>query len=400
MPPEQATDNSGPVTSDKDEIDGPVSIHSVPVECTLSSNETVLIIMNQFIKFMIPFGEKSKLNPKKHQYTVDIKSFANDSTVSQALSFDDPPPSSLVASFVFQPVIRGRHQLVIKSNGKIVKGPKSYSFYAKQDPAMLGYPVRVIEGLSMPCNVTIVPNSTAILVSECKTRSVTLRDKTSGKVLQTIGTSPTLRLPNGIGVDKQGFVYVVDSGSHSVHTFNHEGDQVSRIGGKGDGESFFDYPYGIHISPVSGSISVCDHGNNRVQIFSPDMKLQQSLHAVTPYDIVFDKRGHYYVTDNKNHLIAVFNESLQCINSIAGKGEKNGQLLEPRGIAVNEEGFIFVAEEGNNRISVFNPLGEFVVCFGQEGSQPGDFSAPKGIAVDDDGYIYVCDMLNNRVQVF
>ena len=400
MPPEQATDNSGPVTSDKDETDGPVSIHSVPVECTLSSNETVLIIMNQFIKFMIPFGEKSKLNPKKHQYTVDIKSFANDSTVSQALSFDDPPPSSLVASFVFQPVIRGRHQLVIKSNGKIVKGPKSYSFYAKQDPAMLGYPVRVIEGLSMPCNVTIVPNSTAILVSECKTRSVTLRDKTSGKVLQTIGTSPTLRLPNGIGVDKQGFVYVVDSGSHSVHTFNHEGDQVSRIGGKGDGESFFDYPYGIHISPVSGSISVCDHGNNRVQIFSPDMKLQQSLHAVTPYDIVFDKRGHYYVTDNKNHLIAVFNESLQCINSIAGKGEKNGQLLEPRGIAVNEEGFIFVAEEGNNRISVFNPLGEFVVCFGQEGSQPGDFSAPKGIAVDDDGYIYVCDMLNNRVQVF
>ena len=330
---------------------------------------------------------------------VDIKSFANESTTTEALSFNDSS-SSLVASFVFQPVIRGRHQMLVKSNSKAVKSLKPYSFYAKQDPAILGYPVRLIEGLNMPYSITVVPNSTAMLVSECKSRSVTLRDKTSGKVLQTIGTSPQLRLPNGIGIDKQGLVHVVDSATHSVHTFNHEGDQISEVGGKGDGELLFEYPYGIHISPIDGCISVCDHGNNRVQIFSPQMKLEKSLHAVTPYDVVLDKRGHYYVTDHKNHLIAVFNESLQCINSIAGKGEKNGQLLEPRGIAMNEEGFIFVAEEGNNRVSVFNPLGEFVVCFGQEGSQPGDFNAPQGIAVDDDGYIYVCDMLNNRIQVF
>lgn len=367
----------------------------LPVECHLISTESVQVKMNQFIKFIISVDDKMKLNPKKQVYTVDIKSLANNSCVTNPLVWES---TSSTLSTVFQPIVRGRHQMLLKANNKIVKSIKPYLIYANQNPKMLGFPVRTIDGLNYPYSIQIVPNSSTMLVSECKSRCVTLRDKLTGKQLQTIAT--VLKLPGGIAVDKQGLVYVVDSASHCVHIFTLEGVQVDKIGGKGEAYSMFYYPYGIQVSPFDGSISVCDHSNDRVQIFSRDMKFQKALYAVTPYDIAFDKKGCIYVTDHENHLVAVFNESLQCINSIAGRGTKEGQLFEPRGVAIDEEGFVYVAEEMNNRISVFNSIGEFVVCFGQEGNQSGEFNAPQGIAIDEDGYIYVCDMLNNRVQVF
>lgn len=340
-----------------------------------------------------------KLNPKRITYTADICSLANNSSVSLPMIWNS---TNSTLSVVFQPTIRGRHHLKIKANNKIVKTIKLYSFYANQDPRMLGFPVRIIDGLNTPYNIRVVPNSSNMLVSECKTRTVTLRDKVTGKPLQTIcgPSSSKIKLPNGIAVDKQGLVYVVDSASHCVHTFTLEGTPMNKIGSKGEAYSMFEYPYGIGISPCDGTISVCDHCNDRVQIFSNDMKFQKALYAVTPYDIAFDKKGYIYVTDHENHLIAVFNESLQCINSIAGKGTSEGKLLDPRGVTINEEGFIYVAEERNNRISVFNPIGDFVLCFGQEGNQPGEFNTPQGLTIDEDGYIYVCDMLNNRIQVF
>ena len=372
------------------------------MECHLSPNEVAQVKMNQFIKFIISIDELLKLNPKKHTYTAEIRALADDSSKTNPLVFDKTTsPSTLTV--VFQPIVRGRHQLLIKSNNKSIKGLKPYSIYASQSPNILGYPVRIINLLNYPYNACPVPNSSMILVSECKGQCVTLLDKVTGKRLMTIGgpgSSVQLKLPNGIAVDKQGLVYIVDSGSHCIYTFTLEGIPVDKIGGKGSEYSMFCYPYGIEISPHDGTINICDHNNDRVQIFSHERKFQRVLHAITPYDMAFDRNGCMYVTDHHNHLVAVFNGSLQCINSFSGRGAEEGKLMEPRGIGIDEQGFIYVVEEMNCRVSIFNANGEFVTCFGQEGSQPGEFAAPQGVTIDEDGYVYVCDMLNNRIQVF
>ena len=337
-----------------------------------------------------------KLNPKKQSYVAEIKALADDSCITRVLTFRS---SALTA--VFQPMIRGRHQLQLKTiNNKSLKGHKPYYIYVNQDPSMLGDPVRVIKGLNYPYNIHIISNSSTMLVSECKNHCVTLMDKSTGKRQQTIGGPTSMKLPNGVTTDSKGLVYVIDSGNHCVNTYTLEGVLLKKQGSKGEGYTNFYYPYGIGISPQNSTVYICDHNNDRVQIFSQDMKFQKAFYAVTPYDVAFDKEGHVYVTDHCNHLVAVFNESLKCINSIAGKGKNEGKLLEPRGIALDEQGYIYVVEEMNCRVSIFDKAGSFVASFGQEGNQPGEFNCPEGITIDEDGYVYVCDMLNNRVQVF
>ena len=129
--------------------------------------------------------------------------------------------------------------------------------------------------------------------------------------------------------------------------------------------------------------------NDRIQIFSNDMKFERAVYAVSPYDVDYDSKKCMYVTDRRNHLIAVFNEKDQCIHSISGKGSEAGKLYEPRGIVIDEQDFIYVVEEGNCRVSVFDNLGQFVTSFGSEGAQSGKFLAPQGICIDEDGYLYV-----------
>jgi DNA-binding beta-propeller fold protein YncE len=371
----------------------------VPRECELLLSQVIQIDIHNPVKLVIKVDDKLKINPKKNSYISEIKSLADNSCVAKPLIFDS---STSRLSTVFKPVMRGRHQFHIKaSNNKPIKGIKPFEFFVKQSPDTLSHPVRVIEGLNYPYNVHVVPNSSTMLVSECKSHCVTIMDKNTGKRLNTIGgLTGVIKIPNGIATDLQGFVYVVDSGNHCVHTFTLEGTPIDKQGNKGNAHTDFHYPYGIGISPHNGTINICDHNNDRVKIFSHDMKFQKMIHAVTPYDIAFDKKGHTYVTDNSNHLVAVFNEQFHCINSISGKGTEVGKLLEPRGIAIDDEDHIYVVEELNCRVSIFNTRGELITCFGQEGNQPGQFNSPQGIHVDDDSYIYICDMLNNRVQVF
>lgn len=385
-----------------DDVDSSIHIEDVQssstipsVECYLLMNETVKVNINEAVKFIISVDEKMKLNPKKQSYIAEIKALADDSCVTQHLTYN-----SSELTTIFQPVARGRHQLQIKTtSNKPIKGLKLYSIYVYQNPNMLGEPVRVIKGLNYPYNIHIVPNSSTILVSECRSRCVTLMDKTTGKRLQTIGGPGSIKLPNGVITNPQGLVHVVDSANHCVNTFTLEGALLNKQGSKGEGYSNFYYPYGIGVSP-DGTVCVCDHNNDRVQIFSGDMKFLKAFYAVTPYDIAFDKGGRIYVTDHSNHLIAVFNEHLQCTNSISGKGTSEGKLLEPRGVAIDEQNYIYVVEEMNCRISIFDVSGNFVTSFGQEGYQQGEFSSPQGMTIDEDGYVYVCDMLNNRIQIF
>lgn len=290
--------------------------------------------------------------------------------------------------------------MMVWCNNKPLKGSGNYYFKAKQSPNLLGYPVRVIEGLNYPYNICLVPNSHILLVSESKGRKVIFVDRASGNKVLNVGDKGLMKIPNGVAVTDKGVICVVDSGNHCVCLFTQQGVPIGKFGAKGDEFSDFYFPYGIKISPFDDSVAVCDHSNNRIQIFSKDLVFQKAVNGSSPYDLAYDSKKCMYVTDRRNHLIAVFNEKDQCIHSISGKGSEKGKLQEPRGIAIDEQDYIYVVEERNNRVSVFDCLGQFVTCFGGEGTQPGDFSAPQGICIDEDGYVYVCDMLNNRVQVF
>jgi len=55
---------------------------------------------------------------------------------------------------------------------------------------------------------------------------------------------------------------------------------------------------------------------------------------------------------------------------------------------------------GNARVAKFDKNGKFIKSWGATGAGPGQFNIPHSIAVDARGNVYVADMGNQRIQVF
>ncbi len=76
--------------------------------------------------------------------------------------------------------------------------------------------------------------------------------------------------PEGIAVDRRGYVLVADTGNNRIQKFRRNGDFVMKWGQKGNGPGQFDKP--VYIIPDFNDESanryyICDQGNNRIQVF-------------------------------------------------------------------------------------------------------------------------------------
>ena len=366
-------------------------------ECTIIPSDTTMVNINRSTRFSLTYEEKSKINPKKSTFSAELQSLVNGSVLSSTVGVKATKPVTFTT--IFCPTVRGRHSLHIKINSNPIKG-SPFAIFVKENPASLGEVVRELKGYEYPYAAAVTASSKHLVVSECRKCEISITELSTGKKFKTFGNNGKnqLKIPNGIAINQDGFVFIVDSGNHQILKFSSEGSHISSTGTKGEKLSEFQFPYGIAFSP-SHDLYICDHNNFRIQVFTTDLKCSHAIPTSCPYDIAFDREGKMYITDRKNHVIRVF-QNYRKIKDIGTQGSKGGELLEPRGICIDRQGFIYVVEETNCRVSVFETSGKFVTCFGGEGNQPGEFDSPQGIAIDDDGFLYVCDMLNNRVQVF
>lgn len=366
-------------------------------ECTIVPRETTEVNINRSTRFSLIHEDKSKINPKKNMFTAELHSIVNGSIISSTVGVKATKPVTFTT--IFCPTVRGRHFLHIKMNGSPVRG-SPYPIYVKLNPTSLGEVVRELKGYEYPYAAAVTTKSTHLVVSECRKCMISITDLVTGRKIKMFGNNgkSQLKIPNGIAIDQNGFMFITDSGNHQILKFSPEGTHMTSIGTKGEKTGQFQFPYGAKLSP-SNDLYVCDHNNFRIQVFTPDLKYSYAVSTSSPYDVTFDRKGKMYTTDRKHHIIRVY-ENYKCTKEIGTQGSRGGELLEPRGICIDRLGFVYVVEEANCRVSVFNTAGKFITCFGGEGHQLGEFDSPQGIAIDDDGFLYVCDMLNNRIQVF
>lgn len=136
---------------------------------------------------------------------------------------------------------------------------------------------------------------------------------------------------NGMAIDKNGNIYISDTGNHSIIKITPTGiiNTVAGNGTKGlvDGigsNAKFNSPTGIAVDE-KGNIFVADTDNNAIR-------------KITPEGFVTTIAGNGksgYSNGMNNPLIITFNH--------------------PRGIAVDKNGHLFVADTGNNAIRVILP---------------------------------------------
>ena len=174
-----------------------------------------------------------------------------------------------------------------------------------------------------------------------------------GKFITQWMVDPKMPL-TGMAADRNGVVYVVQSGTIS----RHQGDTGSLLGKVAypEGWGFDDIRVG-----ADGSL-VASWYKNRDDIvrFNSSGQVTRTIRA--------------------------------AISSVTDDSELDTQ------VAVDGLGNIYALGSFNNAVFKFSPEGKFITRFGDAGDQAGQFRAPSAIAVDGKGRVYVSDF--KGVQVF
>jgi DNA-binding beta-propeller fold protein YncE len=222
--------------------------------------------------------------------------------------------------------------------------------------------------------------------------------------------------PYGVAVDKDGNVYVADGNysqtdglvSSRIQKFDSNGTFLLKWGSYGSGDGQFREPRGVAVD-TAGNVYVADTHNYRIQKFATDgtflewgRKGSEDGQFDFPYDVAVDKDGNVYVADSiSNNRIQKFASDGTFLLKWGSHGSSDGMFNFPNGVAVDMLGNVYVADNLNSRIQKFDGAGTFLVKWGGTfGAGDGQFRAPNGVAVDVLGNVYVADTENDRIQVF
>ena len=295
------------------------------------------------------------------------------------------------------PASRGRHELVVTSNGLAVEG-SPVKIFVGCAPQSLGRPVRVIEGVRRPAGVALC-GETEMVVTQTEPAAVCVRDR-QGKVVRSFDRE--LEDPYGVAVDSEGCVYVAELINCEVHKFSSDGSPLKAVGGESSDELAF--PAGIAVGKED-RVYICDDTNKKVLVLNKNLDVLFSFgeggegpgQFHSPSDVTLDDDGNVFVADSKRRRIIKFSPDGRFCSEFEMKGRSSELEL---GICVGPRGHIFVSDFWDHCVVVFDAAGKFLTEFGKMGAEPGEFDTPAGIAVDGDGYVYVCDQMNSRIQVF
>ncbi len=214
--------------------------------------------------------------------------------------------------------------------------------------------------------------------------------------------------PSDVSVSTDGNIYVVDGVNNSIKVFDSNGKYIFSFGKKGRKAGEFNLPLGLDIDS-SGYIYIADSGNSRVQMFSSEGRYISSIMIppvdgilADPTDVAVDEsKGVFYVVDNNNHNIRVYDmNTLQPVKTYGSPGIGKREFRYPFFMTLNTEGYLHVVDVINTRVQILNPEGLFVENIGGWGVKKGEFFRPKGVATDNDNLIYVSDSYLGVIQVF
>jgi DNA-binding beta-propeller fold protein YncE len=243
-----------------------------------------------------------------------------------------------------------------------------------------------------------------ILVTDTGLGAVFMFDEAEGRFSIWRYASQGVRFdsPVGIANGPDGQVLVADAELGFIARLDANGNPVGRFG-----EGVLTRPTGVARDPDRGLIYVADTHAHDIKVFDDQGQLVDTLggrgyrQGQFNYPTHLDyKRGQLYLTDTMNTRIQVLDTEGDVKRTFGERGLLIGDLVRPKGVAADSEGNIYVIESYHDHMLVFNASGQLLLPIGGEGNAPGRFYLPAGVWVDSRDRVFVADTFNGRVQIF
>jgi len=231
-------------------------------------------------------------------------------------------------------------------------------------------------------------------------------------------TEAQLDSPMGVAVDRDGNVYIADTGNHRVRMVSN--GVITTVAGAGAAGSSgdrglatdarLDAPTGVAVD-AAGNLYICDAGDDRVEMvshgdisivagtgspgFSGDWGRATDAQLNNPMGVAVDGAGNVYIADTGNHRVRMVSNGM--ITTVAGAGAAgwsgdhsratDAELNSPTGLAIGGAGELYIADTGNHGVRVVSGGDIAWVA----GTPAMEWQTPFGLAIDAAGSLYVTD---------
>jgi len=270
--------------------------------------------------------------------------------------------------------------------------------------------------LEYPKDIAVAPANGQVYVVDTYNHGVQVFDRDGSLVLQwgSEGNAPgQFKEPWGIAVGQDGSVFVADTWNHRIQRFDAEGNFVGQWGVFGDTAGALGDPNSLYgprdiCTDRDGNLWVSDTGNKRLLQFTADGEFIRQIGGagslpgqfLEPVGVACDGDGNLYVADTWNVRLQKFNASIEFVAEWRVLGWEGEAVTNKPYVAVDQRGYVYVTVPDEHRVVQFDGSGKVRVVWGDFGTDSSSFDVPSGIAVDAEDSVYVLDSGNHRVLRF
>jgi sugar lactone lactonase YvrE len=201
-----------------------------------------------------------------------------------------------------------------------------------------------------------------VFVADLYNGNISIFDQ-KGKFIEYFApNNKAISTPGGLRIINEK-VYVTDIQANKVFVFGLDGKLQLEVGSPGSEEGQLMAPNAV-TADKEGNIYVVDTGNQRVQVFNKDGQFTKILGGsndaagssvfVNPRGIGIDSRGMIYVVSNLTHIVYGFNQDGEQTFQFGSMGDGNGEFSLPNGLYIDSKDNVYITDTLNLRVSVFN----------------------------------------------
>lgn len=235
-----------------------------------------------------------------------------------------------------------------------------------------------------------------------------------------------LAFPAGLAVDRDGALFIADSGNHRIRKVTSGGIITTYLG---TGVVELHTPAGVALD-ANGTLYVTEN-TAQVRRFPPgrepqvtagtgvigydgDGRSAETSLLTAPAGIAFDADGNFYLLDGlRVRRVEIATKRISTVagdaylSSVGDGGPAiDACLHRPAGIFMDPDGSLYIADSGTHRVRRVDPAGRMTTLAGSgvtgfvDGVAPGlaRLNTPMAVAAAGAGSVFVADTLNHRVR--